>query len=73
VFFVSNEGAGFANAIEANAGTTIRQFFDQNFPGRQPSEYLIRVNRVTVSGAQLNNVLNANDKFSATPTKIAGA
>jgi len=44
--------------------------FEERLPGKQPADYLIRVNRLPVSGDQ---VLREGDRISMTPTKIEGA
>ena len=70
VLFINNDGGGFANHIEIEAGTTVTQLFDKQLSGRRPEDYLIRVNRLPASADQ---VLHAGDRVSMTPTKIAGA
>ena len=70
VLFLNNDGAGFADYMEINLGTTVEKFFAQKLPGREPSDYLIRVNRQPVVK---DYVLQENDRISITPTKIEGA
>ena len=70
IFFVNNDGGGFADRIEIEPGTTVQALFDQQAPGRDPEDYLIRVNRQPVCGDQ---VLQEGDRVSMTPTKIEGA
>ena len=70
VLFLNNDGAGFADYVEINPGTTVDKFFTQKLPDRQPTDYLIRVNRQPVPR---DYVLQENDRISITPTKIEGA
>jgi hypothetical protein len=70
VLFINNDGGGFADHIEVAQGTTVSRLFEQRLPGRQPEDYLIRVNRLPVSGDQ---ELHEGDRISMTPTKIEGA
>ena len=68
--FINNEGAGFADHIEIDPGTTVAELFSQRIPGRKPEDFLIRVNRLPVSADQ---VLQEGDRISIGPTKIQGA
>ena len=70
VLFINNDGGGFADHIEVAQATTVARLFEQQLPGRQPEDYLIRVNRLPVSGDQ---ELHEGDRISMTPTKIEGA
>ncbi len=70
VLFINNDGGGFADHIEIKAQTTVAQLFAQRLPGRDPADYLIRVNRLPASADQ---VLQEGDRVSMTPTKIEGA
>jgi hypothetical protein len=70
VLFINNDGGGFADYIEVTEGTTVARLFEQRLPGRQPADYLIRVNRLPVNGDQ---ELHDGDRVSMTPTKIEGA
>jgi hypothetical protein len=70
VLFINNDGGGFADHIEVAEGTTVAGVFEERLPGKQPADYLIRVNRLPVSGDQ---VLREGDRISMTPTKIEGA
>ena len=70
VLFINNDGGGFADYIEVEPGTTTAKLFAQRLPGRQPQDYLLRVNRLPVSSDQ---VLQEGDRVSMTPTKIEGA
>jgi hypothetical protein len=70
VLFINNDGGGFADHVEVVDGTTVEQFFEQKLPGREPEDYLIRVNRQPASAAQ---VLQEGDRVTMTPTKIEGA
>ena len=70
VLFINNSGGGFADHIEVDDGSTVSQLFGQRLPGASAEDYLIRVNRLPVSGEQL---LQDGDRVSMTPTKIHGA
>lgn len=69
IFFLNNDGGGFADHIEVDAGTTVTQMFDQKVKGRA-QDYLIRVNRQPTSA---DAVLLEGDRVSVTPIKIEGA
>ena len=69
VFYLNNDGGGFADYIEVPEGTTILQLFEQRLGGR-PEDYLIRVNRQPVPQ---DYVLQENDRATMTPVKIHGA
>ena len=70
ILFVNNDGAGFADYLDINHGTTVDRFFAQQLPDRLPGDYLIRVNRQPVAR---DYVLSPGDRVSITPTKISGA
>ena len=70
VFFLNNDGGGYADYVDVAPGTTVDKFFTQRLPGRQPEDFLIRVNRQPVSRDQ---VLQENDRVTMTPVKIEGA
>ena len=70
VLFINNDGGGFADYIEVEAGTTVRALFKREVPHAQPADYLIRVNRQPAAADQ---VLQDLDRVSFTATKIQGA
>ncbi len=70
ILFINNDGAGFANYIEVNRGTTVSQLFAEKIPNGETCDYLIRVNRQPVSS---DYVLQKDDRVTITPTKIDGA
>ena len=70
VLFINNDGGGFADHIEIEAGTTVQALFQQRLKSARAQDYLIRVNRQPVSSDQ---VLQEGDRVSFTPTKIEGA
>ena len=70
VLYVNNDGAGFADQIEIEAGTTVAKLFTQRVTKGRASDYLIRVNRLPTSADQ---VLQDGDRISFTPVKIEGA
>jgi hypothetical protein len=45
VLLLNNDGAGFADYIEIDTGTTIEQMLGEQLPHRGPDELLVRVNR----------------------------
>ena len=69
ILYINNDGGGFADQIDVNDGTTVRELFQQRGGGK-PDGYLIRVNRQPASADQ---VLQAGDRVTFTPTKIEGA
>jgi hypothetical protein len=70
LFFINNDGDGFADTIEVAEDTSITQLFEQRLPRGKPADYLIRVNRQPVAADQL---LREGDRVSVTSTKIEGA
>jgi sulfur carrier protein ThiS len=70
LMYINNDGAGFADYIEAPEGTTVEQLFAQRVPHGSPSDFLIRVNRQPATADQ---VLHEGDRVSFTPVKIEGA
>ena len=70
LFFINNDGGGFADTIDVADGTSITQLFEQRVPHAKPADYLIRVNRQPVAADQL---LHEGDRVSVTPTKIDAA
>lgn len=70
VMFINNDGGGFADYVDINAGMTVEEFFREQMPSRKPDDYLIRVNRQPVPR---DYVLQENDRITITPTKIEGA
>lgn len=70
ILLINNHGAGWADFIEVQEGTTVAQLFVEQMPNAQPKDYLIRVNRLPVACSQ---VLQPNDRVSITATKIEGA
>ena len=70
ILFVNNDGAGFADYVTVTEGTTVEQFFTIKMEGREPSDYLIRVNRQPVPK---DYILQESDRITITPTKIEGA
>ena len=70
ILYINNDGAGFADHIEIEEGTTVAQLFSQRVPQGRPSDYLIRVNRQPAAADQ---ILQSGDRVSFTPVKIEGA
>ena len=70
VLIISNDGAGFADFIDVEAGTIVEQLFTQQVKSGRPNDYLIRVNRLPSHREQ---VLQEGDRISITARKIEGA
>ncbi len=70
VLYINNDGSGFADYVNVDDDMTVDQFFNQQMPGRKPTDYLIRVNRQPVPR---DYVLKDGDRVTITPTKIEGA
>ena len=70
VFYINNDGGGFADYVNVAEGRTVEQFFNEKMPGQKPTDYFIRVNRQLVPRDQ---VLHENDRVTITPTKVEGA
>lgn len=68
--FINNDGGGFAEYVEVAPGATVSQFIAKQLSGRDPNDYMIRVNRLPAAADQ---VLQENDRISCTPNKITGA
>jgi sulfur carrier protein ThiS len=69
VLYINNDGGGFADYIEVQEQTTVKDLFEDRIGGA-PESYLIRVNRQPVGS---DYVLQEGDRVSFTPTKIEGA
>lgn len=67
---INNDGAGFADYLEVQEGTTVEQLFRAQVKDPSPDRYLIRVNRLPASADQ---PLREGDRVSFTPRKIEGA
>ena len=67
---INNNGGGFANYMEVEAGTTVPQLFNQVVPNGKTEDYLIRVNRQPVPK---DHILQEGERVSFTPAKIEGA
>jgi hypothetical protein len=70
VLFINNDGGGFADHVDVADGTNVSQFFGEKMPGREPQDFLIRVNRQPAAADQ---ALREGDRLSITPTKVEGA
>ena len=70
LMLINNDGGGFADHIEIAKGTSVASLFAEKMPGRKAGDYLIRVNRLPVTGDQ---ILQPGDRISITATKIQGA
>lgn len=70
ILFINNDGSGFADQIQIEAGTSVQALFQQRLPHGRPQDYLIRVNRQPTTAGY---VLQEGDRVSITPTKIEGA
>jgi hypothetical protein len=70
LFYINNDGAGFADHVEVEDGLTVAAFFAEKLAGRKADDFLIRVNRLPTPADQ---VLQPGDRISITPSKIEGA
>ena len=70
ILYINNDGGGFATHLDIQDGTTVGQLFEKQVPGRDASDYLIRVDRQPVSA---DHVLQDGQRCSFTPVKIEGA
>ena len=70
VLYINNAGAGFADYLHVNEGTTVEQFFKNKMHDSSAADYLIRVNRQPVAR---DYVLQEGDRITITPVKIEGA
>jgi sulfur carrier protein ThiS len=70
ILYINNSGAGFADYINVDEGTTIEKLFKDKMPCEEASNYLIRVNRQPVPR---DSILKENDRVTITATKIEGA
>ncbi len=70
IFFINNDGGGFADYVEVAEGTTVEKFFGEQLPDQKAEDYLIRVNRQPVAK---DYCLQDGDRITMTPTKIEGA
>ena len=70
VFFISNEGGGYADELVVPKGTTIQRLVELKMSGQSLGSLRIRVNRET---AVPHQVLSQGDRVSVTPTSIKAA
>ena len=70
IFYINNDGGGFADHVQVDEGITVATLFQQKMHGVKAADFLIRVNRQPVSG---DHVLQEGDRVSFTPVKIEGA
>ncbi len=70
ILVINNDGAGFADYVHVEPGTTVRKLFERQVRDPRPENYLIRVNRLPAPSDQ---VLQEGDRISFTPVKIEGA
>src|SRR5687768_4758314 len=70
IYFLNHSGAGFADRIEIQEGTTVGQLFASKMPGSDPRDYLVRLNRQPTAA---DEVLTEGCRVSVTPLKIQGA
>ncbi len=70
ILFINNLGAGFADHVNAEEGTTIEKFFKNQMQDERTEDYLIRVNRQPVPREY---ILKDGDRITIPPVKIDGA
>ena len=68
IFFLNNDGGGFADQIDVAEGTTLGQLFEQRMPGSDPRNYLInsalKQGRIVDAFLALNSVLHTYNRHS---------
>ena len=71
IFFVNNDGGGFAEEVSVRAGTTIGELVASKLGVSVDIErFLVRVNRDITPASY---VLDEGDRVTLTPKKIEGA
>ena len=70
ILFINASGAGFANHVDIDQGTTTEKLFNDHIGAGKESNYLVRVNRMPVAR---DLVLQEGDRVSITPIRIEGA
>jgi len=70
VLLVKNEGSGYSDYVRTRENITVGEFFSANMPGKNASNYVIRVNNAPVAAEDL---IRNGDKVAITPNKITGA
>jgi sulfur carrier protein ThiS len=70
ILLINHNGAGWADHVEIDEGTTVRTLFQREVNSGRPEDYLIRVNGQPVAS---DHVLVEGDRVSITPMKIEGA
>lgn len=70
IFFVNNHGKGFADSIDIQEGTSVRELMESRMPGHSPSNFNVKVNNTQVDA---DYVLQDNDRVVVSMTKIEGA
>lgn len=70
ILYINNDGSGFADYIEVTEGFTVANLFENQLPHGRPQDFLIRVNRQSVTS---DYALQAGDRVSFTPSRIEGA
>ena len=70
ILLINNDGAGFADYVDAEPGATVSSLFAGRMAHARPEDFLIRVNGQPVPADQ---PLQENDRVSFTPSKIEGA
>jgi len=57
IFYINNEGGGFADHVEIEEQTTVGGFFNEQLPDQKPENYLIRVNNLDRTRVFLERVI----------------
>ena len=70
ILLINASGAGFANHIDVEEGTTTEKLFNDRVGAGKEFQYLVRVNRLPVARDQ---ILQEGDRVSITPLRIEGA
>lgn len=70
ILYINNEGSGYADEIDIAENTTVDQFFTIKMQGKEPGDYMIRVNRQPVTR---DYILQQGNRVTITPRKVEGA
>lgn len=70
IFYVDNDRGGYSCTANVPEGTTLRQFFEMQKPGKSANDYQLRVDNAEVG---VNTTLQNNAKVTIAPKKFAGA
>jgi len=70
VMLVNNDGEGVAGYVDVEEGTTLNELLRSELNGRDPDNYMVRVDREPRDG---NYELREGNRVTITPKNIEGA